>query len=147
VPDPSSVGEDATPQPQQKPRRNITMEDVPVRVKGAEHVIEDAPSTAEAVDRRHLATLRNKAAQMDTLRASVKRKKHTGSPLSKRLLALALVSVPGFSLTGAELAIPLIVAAFLADSNLTDDKTDLELFSKSFASASNLRNMLISSAS
>jgi hypothetical protein len=98
VPDPSTVGEDATPQPQQKPRRNVTMEDVPVQVERAEHVIQGVPSTAEAVDRRHLETLRNEAAQMDTLRASVKRKKHAGSPLSKRLLASALESVPGFSL-------------------------------------------------
>jgi hypothetical protein len=55
------------------------------------------------------------------------------------------VSVPGFSLTGAKLATPLIVAAFLANLNLTDDKMNLELFSKSFASAHNLRNVLISS--
>jgi hypothetical protein len=103
VPDPSSVGEDATPQPQQKPRRDVTMEDVPIRVERAEHVIQGAPSTVEVVDRRHLATLRNKAAQINTLRATVKRKKHTGSPLSKRLLASALVSAPGFSLTGANL--------------------------------------------
>jgi hypothetical protein len=71
-----------------------------------------------------------------------RRKKCTGSPLSKRLLA----SAPGFSLAGAELAIPLVVAAILADSNLIDDKIDLPFFSKSFASAHNLRDMLISSA-
>jgi hypothetical protein len=61
-------------------------------------------------------------------------------------VASALVSVPGFSLTGAELAIQLVVATFLADSNLIDDKIDLPLFSKSFVSAHNLRDMLISSA-
>jgi hypothetical protein len=90
--------------------------------------------------------LQKKAAQIDALQQSMRRKKHPGSPLSKRLLASALVSVPGFSLTGAELAIPLAVAAFLADSNLFDDTIDLPLFSKSFASAHNLRDMLISSA-
>jgi hypothetical protein len=94
VPDPSSVGEDATPQPQQKPRRNVTMEDVPVRVERAKHVIQDVPWTTEVVDHRHLATLRNKAAQIDTLRASVERKKPTGSPLSKRLLASARWILP-----------------------------------------------------
>jgi hypothetical protein len=51
VPGPSSVGEDAMPQPQQKPRRNVTIEDVPVRVKRAEHVIQGAPKTFEVVDR------------------------------------------------------------------------------------------------
>jgi hypothetical protein len=61
-------------------------------------------------------------------------------------LASALVSVPGISLTGVELVIPLVVAAFLADSHLIDDKFDFKLFSKSFASAHNLRGMLISYA-
>jgi hypothetical protein len=48
------------------------MEDVPVRVERAKHDIQDAPSTAEAVGRQHLAMPRNKAAQIDTLSASVK---------------------------------------------------------------------------
>jgi hypothetical protein len=54
--------------------------------------------------------------------------------------------VLGLSLTGAELAIPLVVAAFLADSHLTDDQIDFKLFSKSCASARNLRDILISFA-
>ena len=83
---------------------------------------------------------------MDMLKQSLKNKKYTGSPLSKRLLASALASVPGISLTGAELVIPLVVAAFLADSNLIEDNLDLSLFSKSFASAHNLRDILISFA-
>jgi hypothetical protein len=71
---------------------------------------------------------------------------YTGTPLSKRLLASALASVPGLSLTGAELVIPLVVAAFLADSNLINDQIDFKLFSKSFALARNLRDILISFA-
>jgi hypothetical protein len=57
-----------------------------------------------------------------------------------------MLLMPGFSLAGAKLAIPLVMIAFLADSNLIDDKIDLPLFSESFASARNLRDMLISSA-
>jgi hypothetical protein len=117
-----------------------------VRVEGAEHVIQDAPKTHAVVSRSCLKMLQKKAAQIDALRHSMRRKKHTGSPLSKRLLASAPVSVPGFSPTGAELAIPLVVAAFLANSNLIDDKIDLSLFSKSFPSAHSLHDMLISSA-
>jgi hypothetical protein len=49
-------------------------------------------------------------------------------------------------LFGGPPTIFVIVAAFFADLNLMDNNTDLELFSKSFASASNLPNMLISSA-
>ncbi len=40
----------------------------------------------------------------------------------------------------------LVVAAFLADSHLIDVKIDFKLFSKSFASARNLRDILISFA-
>ena len=77
----------------------------------------------------------------------MRKKKYAGTPLSKHLLAsvLALASV-GLLLTGAELVIPLVVAAFLADSHLIDDKIDFKLFSKSFASARNLRDILISFA-
>jgi hypothetical protein len=46
-------------------------------------------------------------------------------------------------LTGAELVIPLVVAAFLADLHLIDDKIHFKLFSKSFALAHNLRDILI----
>jgi hypothetical protein len=136
------VGEETA----QQPKRNIVIENVTVRVEGAEHMIQDVPKTHDVVSCSYLKMLQKKAAQIDALQQSVRRKKHTGSPLSKRLLASALVSVLGFSLTGAELAIPLVVAAFLADSYLIDDKIDLPLFSKSFASARNLRDMLISSA-
>jgi hypothetical protein len=151
LPDPLLVGEDTPsqeppPQPQQQPKRNIAIENVAVRVEGAEHIIQDVPKTHAAVSRSYLKMLQKKAAQIDTLQQSIRKKKYTGSPLSKRLLASALVSVPGFSLTGAELVIPLVVAAFLADSNLIDDKIDLTLFSKSFASAHNLRDIVISSA-
>jgi hypothetical protein len=44
---------------------------------------------------------------------------------------------------GAGLVIPLVVAAFLADSHLIDDNLDFNLFSKSFASSHNLRDILI----
>jgi hypothetical protein len=144
LPDPLLVGEETAQQ--QEPKRNIVIENVTVRVEGAEHVIQDVPKTHAVVSRGYLRMLKKKAAQIDALQQSMRRKKHTGSPLSKRLLASALASVPGFSLAGAELAIPLVVAAFLADPNLIDDKIDLPLFSQSFASAHNLRDMLISSA-
>jgi hypothetical protein len=144
LPDPLLVGEETAQQ--QEPKRNIAIENVTVRVEGAEHVIQDEPKSHAVVSRSYLKMLQKKAAQIDALQQSTRRKKCTGSPLSKRLLASALVSVPGFSLKGAELAITLVVAAFLADSNLIDDKIDLPLFSKSFASAHNLRDTLISSA-
>jgi hypothetical protein len=75
------------------------------------------------------------------------KKKFTVTPLSKHLLAsvLALASV-GLLLTGAELVIPLVVATFLADSHLIDHNIDFKLFSKLFASARNLRHILISFA-
>jgi hypothetical protein len=47
---------------------------------------------------------------------------------------------------GAELVIPLLVAAFLAYSHLIHYNLDFNLFSKSFASAHNLRDILISFA-
>jgi hypothetical protein len=76
----------------------------------------------------------------------VRKKKYIGTPLAKRLLASALASVPGLLLLGAELAIPLVVASFLADLHLIDDNIDFNLFSKSFALAHNLRDILISFA-
>jgi hypothetical protein len=78
--------------------------------------------------------LQNKENQIDKLYQLVQKKKYTGTPLSKRLLASALASVPGLSLTGAELVIPLVVATF---------QIDFKLFSKSFALARNLRDILI----
>jgi hypothetical protein len=70
---------------------------------------------------------------------------YTGTQLSKHLLASILASVVlGLPLTGAGLVIPLVVAAFLADSHLIDDQIDFKLFSKSFALARNLRDILIS---
>jgi hypothetical protein len=134
------------PQSQQKPRRRCAIEDQTVQVEGEDHIIRDVPKTHVVILQTYLKKLQNKASQIDKLHQSVRKKKYTGSPLSKRLLASALVSVPGLSLTGAELVIPLFVAAFLADSNLISDKLDLNLFSKSFASAHNLRDILISFA-
>jgi hypothetical protein len=82
--------------------------------------------------------LKNKESQVDKLHQSVRQKKYTGTPLKKCLLTL-----PGLLLTGAELVIPLVVATFLADLHLIDDKIDFKLFSKLFASAWNLRDILI----
>jgi hypothetical protein len=127
----------------QKPKRSIIIEDTTVQVKGKDHIIWGVPETHVLVHRSYLEKLQNKASQIDELNQSV-RKKYTRTPLAKRLLASALASVPGLSLLGAELVIPLIVAAFLADSHLIDDNLDFNLFSKSFASAHNLRDILIS---
>jgi hypothetical protein len=104
------------------------------------------PKTHIVIHRSYLKRLQNKESQIDKLHQSVRKKKYTGTPLSKRLLASALASVPGLSLTGAELVIPLVVAAFLTDSHLIDDQIDFKLFSKSFALAHNLRGILISFA-
>jgi hypothetical protein len=104
------------------------------------------PKTHVLVHRSYLKKLQNKASQVDELNQSVRKKKYTGTPLAKRLLASALASVPGLSLSGAALVIPLVVAVFLADSHLIDDNLDFNLFSKSFASAHNLLDILISFA-
>jgi hypothetical protein len=48
--------------------------------------------------------------------------------------------------SSAKLVIPLVVAAFLADSHLIDDKLDFQLFSKYFSSAHNLCDILIAFA-
>jgi hypothetical protein len=155
VPDPSLVVEDNNPpqqesepaqQPQQKPKKSIPIEDKTVKVQGKDHIIQDVPKTHVVIHRSYLKRLQNKESQIDELRQSVGKKKYTGTPLSKRLLASGLALVPGLSLTGAELVIPLVVFAFLADLHLIDDQIDLELFSKLFVSARNLRNILISFA-
>jgi hypothetical protein len=122
------------------------VENQSIRVEGVLHIVRDVPKTHVVIHQAHMKRLQNKACQIDMLKLSLKKKKYTGSPLSKRFLASALASVPGISLTGAELVIPLVVAAFLADSNLIEDNLDLSLFSKSFASAHNLCDILISFA-
>jgi hypothetical protein len=111
-----------------------------------DHIIRDVTKTHVVIHRSYLKRLQNKESQIDELHQLV-RKKYTGTPLSKRLLASAWASVPGLSLTGSELVIPLVVATFLADLHLIDDqKIDFRLFSKSFASSRNLRDILISFA-
>ncbi len=140
---PQQESEPAQQQPQQKPNKSIAIEDKTVQVQGKDHIIRDVPKTHVVIHRNYLKKLKNKESQIDELHQSVRKKKYTGTPLSKRLLASALASVPGLSLTGAELVIPLVVAAFLADSHLIDVKIDFKLFSKSFASARNLRDTLI----
>jgi hypothetical protein len=155
MPDPLFVIEDNnTPQQElepaqqtdQKPKRCIIIEDTTVQVKGKDHIIWGVPKTHVLVHRSYLKKLQNKASQIDKLNHSVRKKKYTGPPLAKRLLASTLASIPGLSLSGSELVIPLVVAAFLADSHLIDNNLDFNLFSKSFASAHNLRDILISFA-
>jgi hypothetical protein len=133
-------------QTDQKLKRSIIIEDTTVQVEGKDHIIPGVPKTHVPVHRSYLKKLQNKASQVDELNQSVRKKKYTGTPLAKRLLASALASVPGLSLSGAGLVIPLVVAAFLADSHLIDDNLDFNLFSKSFASSHNLRDILISFA-
>jgi hypothetical protein len=122
---PQQESEPAQQQPQQKPKKSIAIEDKTVQVQGKVHIIWDVPKTHVVIHRNYLKKLKNKESQIDELHQSVRKKKYTGTLLSKRLLASALASVPGLSLTGAELVIPLVVAAFLADSHLIDDKIDL----------------------
>jgi hypothetical protein len=145
----SHIAQESKPaqqQPQQKPNKSIAIEDKTVQVKGKDHMIRDVPKTHVVIHRNYLKKLKNKVSQIDELHQSVRKKKYTGTPLSKRLLASALASVLGLLLTGAELVIPLVVTAFLADSHLIDDKIDFKLFSKSFASDRSLRDILISFA-
>jgi hypothetical protein len=155
MPDPLLIVEDdnpphqesePAPEPKQKPKKSISIEDKTVKVQGKDHIIGDVPKTHIVFHWSNLKRLQNKESQIEMLHQSMRKKKYTGTPLSKRLLASVLASVPGLSLTGAELVIPLVVAAFLADSHLIDDQIDFKLFSKSFASARNLRAILISFA-
>jgi hypothetical protein len=133
----------AEPAPPQNPRRNAVIENVTVCVQSADHIIQGITKTHDVIPQNYLEKLQNKGIQIDTLQQSVRKKKYTGSPLSKCLLASMLISVPVISLMGAQFVISLVVAAFLADSHLIDDKLDLKLFSKSFASADNLHDILI----
>ena len=143
---PQQESKPAQQQPQQKPNKSIAIEDKTVQVQGTDHIIQDVPKTHVVIYHSYLKKLQNKASQVDELNQSVRKKKYTGTPLAKRLPASALASVPGLSLSGAGLVIPLVVAAFLADSHLIDDNLDFNLFSKSFASSHNLRDILISFA-
>jgi hypothetical protein len=78
LPDPLLAREETAQQ--QEPKRNIVIENVTVRVEGAEHVIQDVPKTHAVVSRSYLKMLQKKAAQIDALQQSMRRKKHTGSP-------------------------------------------------------------------
>jgi hypothetical protein len=124
--------------------RSISIEDKTVKVQGKDHIISDVPKTHVVIHRSYLEKLQNKESQIDNFCQLMRKKKYTGTPLSKYLLASALALVPGLLLTGAELVIPLVVAAFLADLHLIGDHINFKLFSKSFASARNFRDILIS---
>jgi hypothetical protein len=81
----------------------------------------DVPDkTHVAIPHAYLKKLQNKAScQIEKLKQFVKKKNYTQSPLLKDMLASALALVLGISLAGAKLVtIPLVVAAFLADSHL-----------------------------
>jgi hypothetical protein len=139
MPDPLLVviGHNNTPQQElepaqqtdQKPKRSIIIEDTTVQAKGKDHIMRGVPNARVLAHRSYLKKLQNKVSQIDELNQSVQKKKYTGTPLAKLLLASALASVPGLSLLGAELVIPLVVATFfLADSHLIGNNLDFNLF-------------------
>jgi hypothetical protein len=115
-------------QPQQKPKKSIPNEDKTVKIQGKDHLICDAPKTCVVIHHSYLNRLQNKKSQTDELHQLVGKKKYTRTPLSKRPVASALLLVPGLSLAGAELVIPLVVATFLADLHLIDDQIDFRNF-------------------
>jgi hypothetical protein len=153
MPDPLSVEDDNPPQQelepaqqqaQQNPKKSILIEDKTVKVQGKDHIIQDAGKTHVVIHQSYLKRLQSKESQIGKLCQLVWKKKYTRALLSKHLLASALVSIGGLLLTGAELIIPLAVAALLAHLHLIDDQIkDIKLFSKSFPSTRNLRDILI----
>ena len=48
-------------QPQQKPRRSITIENKKIKVKGEDHIIRDVPNTHVVIPHNYLKKLQNKA--------------------------------------------------------------------------------------
>ena len=87
--------------------------------------------------------MKNSQAQIHSLVKCLGRKKFAGSKLSSRIYAAAMITCPGLSLTSAETLIPLIVAAFLADSdNGVYDIEKNASFTKSFPSAGHLREAI-----
>jgi hypothetical protein len=79
-------------QPEHKPKGSIIIEGTTVQVKGKDHIIWGVPKTHVLVHSSYLKKVQNKASQIYELNQSVRKKKYTGTPLAKRLLASALAS-------------------------------------------------------
>jgi hypothetical protein len=125
--------------------RHASFRDVEVLVNGKLHTIPMVPQKYAVYVKGHHTRLKNAQDELKTIKKSLDREKYVGCDLSKRLYAAAMAIAPGLSLTAAETFIPMVVAAFLADTKglHADDVTKL---TSSFPGESSLREYIISYA-
>jgi hypothetical protein len=107
--------------------------------------VKDVPAGYDVIHKVQKVILENKKKELGGLKKCLDRKRFRGCGLSKRIYAAALVVAPGLSFYAAETFIPLVIAAFIADS----DPHSLENFANlttSFPSATALSECIMSYA-
>ena len=96
-----------------------------------------------AVTNRDLGTYKQERGSLKRLQVSLTKKKYTGSKLSRRIIAAALLAVPALSLSGAAIMFPLIIAAVLANAALPDDFVTHDSLIASSPTENTLKDILI----
>jgi hypothetical protein len=125
-------------------RRQANYRDVSVTVNGVITKIEKVPVTYEVVHKVQCSILDKAKQELTILRKSLEKEKFCGGDLANRLYASAIVLSPGLSFTAAETLIPIIVAAFLAQSS--GESFSLDKYSSlatSFPSAAHLQKCIM----
>jgi hypothetical protein len=105
--------------------------------------VEGFPNSAHiAITRHEYAKLKKEREQLKQLQSSFTsaRSRFLGTGLSRRLLATALLSVPGLSLIGAETFISLILLSFCAAAG---QDIDIESLISASPVANTLKNVLV----
>jgi hypothetical protein len=121
-----------------KPTRLLGTKDVPVTVNGNQHVVKNMPVTYELVHKSQHTKLKNSKGELVAVKKSLDRERFRGGELANRLYAAAMIATPALALSAAVTFIPLVIAAFLADTGDEKKFKDLPNLTLSFPSAAHL---------
>jgi hypothetical protein len=122
--------------------RNNKVTDRLVTVNGNLHKVKGVPAAFELIHKTRHSVLKKKGLELAKVKKCLDRGKFQGTELAKRIYAAAIVLTPGLSLTGAETLIPMVIAAFMADTQGSLDLSELPKMTNSFPSGSSLREFL-----
>ena len=122
--------------------RNNKVTDHLVTFNGNMHRVMGVPDVFELIHKTRHTVLKKKSMELANVKKCLDKNKFQGTELAKRIYAAAIVLTPGLSLTGAETLIPMVIAAFMADTQGSLDLSELPRMTKSFPSGSSLREFL-----
>ncbi len=105
-----------------KRMRHVNYVPCAIKVNGEQHVVENVPTNYDVVLKCQTSRMKNAEAKLNTIVKELNNKRYNGKELSKRMYGMVMSLCAGLSYTAAETFVPVVVAAFMANTKDEDKR-------------------------